>query len=297
MSLAVLDHHLGYLMELFAGNAVTMIVSLFGARLRMAPIGMMSFGGGASMRRSINEETNQIFDEGSVLGSDFNIHGHFDPMVRKMVTELWHVPLAETQGVVRADRSDRPSKRQVEEHELENHAVYRNWCPVCVEARAAGSRHRPRTQQEKDERGPTIHADFFYMSTEEDSVPFLALKSGVSGRLHAVALQSKSPDDYVLKAFARFVEETGHKRVVFMSDNEPALVKLKTMVDEHLKNVEVVHKTCPVGDHAANGSIEVAVREIKRQMRSLRLSLERKWAASSTMTMCFCLGWPLLRLR
>ena len=227
-------------------------------------------------RRGINEETNQIFDEPSVLGSDFNIHGHFDPMVRKMITELWHVPLAEAQGVVRADRSDRPSKRQIEEHELENHAVYRNWCPVCVEARAAGSRHRPRTQQEKDERGPTIHADFFYMSTEEDSVPFLALKSGVSGRLHAVALQSKSPDDYVLKAFARFVEETGHKRVVFMSDNEPALVKLTTMVDEHLKNVEVVHKTCPVGDHAANGSIEVAVREIKRQMRSLRLSLERK---------------------
>ena len=35
-------------------------------------------------RRSINEETNQIFDEGSVLGSDFNIHGHFDPMVLKL---------------------------------------------------------------------------------------------------------------------------------------------------------------------------------------------------------------------
>lgn len=227
-------------------------------------------------RRSIDMETNQIVHEGSVLSPEFNIHAHFEPMVRKMVTELWYVPLAEAQGAVRADRSDRPSKRQMEEHELENHSVYRNWCPVCVEARSTGTRHRPRTQQEKEERGPTIYADFFYMSTDEDSAPFLALKSGVSGRLQAVALQSKSPDDYVLKAVVRFVEETGHKRVVFMSDNEPALVKLKNLADERLKNVEVIHKSCPVGDHASNGSIEVAVRELKRQMRSLRLSLERK---------------------
>ena len=228
-------------------------------------------------RRSIDEETDEVLREESTLAPEFNPHAHFEPWCKKMVTELWFVPPPiDSRGVVKADRADRPSRRQIEEHALENHAVYRSWCPACVEGRATGSKHRARTEAEKEERGPTIHADFFYMSTEEDSAPFLALKSGMSGRLQAIALESKTSNEYVQKAIARFVEETGHKRVVFMSDTEPALVKLKQDAAVKLRNVEVVHRTAPVGDHRANGNAEVAVREIKRQMRSIRISLEQK---------------------
>lgn len=228
-------------------------------------------------RRSIDEETDEVLREESTLSPEFNPHAHFEPWCKRMVTELWFVPPPiDSRGVVKSDKADRPSRRQIEEHALENHAVYRSWCPACVEGRATGSKHRARTEAEKEERGPTIHADFFYMSTEEDSAPFLALKSGMSGRLQAIALESKTSNEYVQKAIARFVEETGHKRVVFMSDNEPALVKLKQDAAAKLRNVEVVHRTAPVGDHRANGNAEVAVREIKRQMRSIRISLEQK---------------------
>ena len=85
------------------------------------------------------------------------------------------------------------------------------------------------------------------------------------------ALESKVSNEYVQKAIVRFVEETGHKRVVFMSDNEPALVKLKEDAAARLRNVEVVQRTAPVGDHRANGNAEVAVREIKRQVRCIRI--------------------------
>ena len=57
-----------------------------------------------------------------------------------------------------------------------------------------------------------------------------------------------------------------------MSGNERALLRLKENVAQMLKSVEVVHRTCPVGDHAANGSIEVAVLELKRKMRCFRLA-------------------------
>ena len=228
-------------------------------------------------RRTIDEETDEVLVEESVLSPEFVQHAHFEPWCRKMLTELWFVPPAiDSQGVLKSDKADRPSKRQIEEHALENHATYRSWCPICVEAKSTGSKHRARTLEQKEERGPTIHADFFYMSTDENSAPFLALKSGVSGRLHAVALETKSPNDYAVKAFARFVEETGHKRVVFMSDSEPALVKLKVQTAEYLKNVEVIQRTSPVGDHKSNGNAEVAVRELKKQMRAIRIALEQK---------------------
>ena len=38
--------------------------------------------------------------------------------------------------------------------------------------------------------------------------------------------------------------------------------------------VEAKPRECPVGDHQANGSIEVGVRELKRQMRAIRYQLE-----------------------
>ena len=35
-------------------------------------------------------------------------------------------------------------------------------------------------------------------------------------------------------------------------------------------------EACPVGDHQSHGSIEVSVGELKRQMRAIRMQLERR---------------------
>ena len=126
-------------------------------------------------------------------------------------------------------------------------------------------------QHEKEEVEPTCHIDFFFM----ESAPFLVMKMTPSGRLGAVALPDKSNTLYVQQALKRFVEESGHKRIVMMSDNEPAILAIKDSVAQLLK-CEVVPRSCPVGDHQSNGHAEVGVREVKRQMRALRLALEKK---------------------
>eukprot|EP00972_Heterocapsa_arctica_P039798 5864964-Heterocapsa_arctica.AAC.1 len=41
-----------------------------------------------------------------------------------------------------------------------------------------------------------------------------------------------------------------------------------------LPSIEVVLRESPVGDHQANGDAELAVREVKRQVRTLRFVLE-----------------------
>ena len=39
-------------------------------------------------------------------------------------------------------------------------------------------------------------------------------------------VQEKGENWYVIKVLAGYIEETGHKRVVFKSDQEPAIIKL-----------------------------------------------------------------------
>ena len=60
------------------------------------------------------------------------------------------------------------------------------------------------------------------------------------------------------------------------SDDEHAMVALKEAAARACEGVEHTSQACPKGDHAANGQIENTVRELKRQMRALRLNLEKK---------------------
>ena len=75
-----------------------------------------------------------------------------------------------------------PTQAEVEEHEDENHAVYRDWREVCVASKGHGkfTLHRRRKDEEKameeEKEGPLIFSDYFFMSDEEKSCPMLALK-------------------------------------------------------------------------------------------------------------------------
>ena len=230
-------------------------------------------------RRITYDECGQaIFDDAVHESMSFDeIHKKFEPMQRVLETHLWYFPMPIEGALLRRPaRVDKPTQSQVIEHEAQNHAVYRSWCEICVRARSTGTQHRKRSEEEKREDGPCVHSDFFFMQ----SAPFLALKSTPSGRLQAVALPDKSNSEYVQKAMVRFIRESGHKRLMHKSDNEPALLAIKASATARMPEVEVVDKSSPVGDHQANGAIEVAVRELKRQTRALRMSLEHKLGRS-----------------
>ena len=57
----------------------------------------------------------------------------------------------------------------------------------------------------------------------------------------------------------------GWKRLMLVSDNEAPLLALLRLVTANLPGIEVIPRTCPVGDSAANGLAEAAVRELKRR--------------------------------
>lgn len=175
-----------------------------------------------------------------------------------------------------AGRSPTPAQR--EQHELENHAVYRDWCSICVGSRGLGTPHRRKKKEQKKEEqeGPRIYSDFYFMSTEEESMPMLAVKFSRSGRLGATAVERKGVTEFGVKYFGSFIKQTAVRRFINHSDNEPAMVALKDAAARSLPGVEAVPRNSPVGDHQANGSIESGVREIKRQMRAVRMALERR---------------------
>ena len=70
------------------------------------------------------------------------------------------------------------------------------------------------------------------------------------------------------------INETGYRRIILKSDGEPAILALKQDVKLKAKDIEIILKEAPTGDHSANGSVEVAVRDTKRQVRALLSELE-----------------------
>lgn len=230
-------------------------------------------------RRSINMDEKKVVRDEAISSSTTQefLHAKID-FVRSMVTELWHMPEEiedEVKAVRTSARVDEPTRKQREQRELENHAMYRSWCAVCAAARSTGTQRKSTLKEDKEDEGPKIFSDFYFMSTDADSAPFLAMKSSKSGRLGATALPSKATEEFAVQFASRFMAETGHRRFLNCSDNEPAIVSFKEAAAQRLTSVEAVARSSPVGDHQANGSIEVAVRELKRQ-RALRYGREAK---------------------
>ena len=105
-------------------------------------------------------------------------------------------------------------------------------------------------------------------------MPHLAFKFSRPGRLAATALPAKGATEFGVKWFARQIQSTGVRSFINHSDGENALKVLKEAAARMVPGVEAKPREVPVGDHQANGSIEVGVRELKRQMRAIRYQLE-----------------------
>ena len=140
-------------------------------------------------RSTYNQDTGELVHEEAIVPGTLQEHLHrLIDKTDRMETHLWYIPdPIEVGNVVALKKMVQPSKSQIREHELQNHAVFRDWCKVCIEARATGSKHKKKTPEQRAEQGASIHSDFFFM----EQATFLAIKSCPSGRLHAVALPSK----------------------------------------------------------------------------------------------------------
>ena len=97
-----------------------------------------------------------------------------------------------------------------------------------------------------------------------------------SGRIGATATQSKEVADIGVKFCARFIDKTGVQRFINFRNNEPATLALKGAATKPLAFLVLIPEFCPVVDRGAEGSIEMSVRQLKKQMRAVQLTLEKK---------------------
>eukprot|EP00434_Breviolum_minutum_P042976 symbB.v1.2.038276.t1/scaffold5896.1/size48089/1 len=173
-----------------------------------------------------------------------------------------------------------PTTAEVEEHEATGHVQYRTWCKHCVAGRGIGQQHRTREEELRAQDGlPVIASDYTFMSQSgaEDgrAKPILVVKDSRTSSVAATFVDAKGPTPYAVKYFTNFLKSLGYKRVVMQSDGEPSIVALKTAAAD-AAGVECVPRESAVGEHQANGLVENACKEIKRQVRVARSALEEK---------------------
>ena len=87
--------------------------------------------------------------------------------------------------------------------------------------------------------------------------------------------ERKGPTAYSISFRVGFFKDLGFRRIILKCDNEPSTNALQDAVSQACAGVEVIPQGPPEGDHMANGRVEMAVREVKRQCRTLRISAER----------------------
>ena len=169
-----------------------------------------------------------------------------------------------------------PTCREKQEHEDSGHAVYRSWCAACVEGRGVGGQHRIKQLEEERERTPIVAFDYDFLTQENaDTFPILICRDSRYGRTGAKCCERKGPIEYFISFLVGFIKDLGFRRIIFKCDNEPNTKALQDAVIHSCVGVEVIPRGPLEGDHMANGRLEMAVREVKRQYRALRISAEQ----------------------
>ena len=139
-----------------------------------------------------------------------------------------------------------PSSRQIAEHELTGHAVYRSWCRHCVASKGRAHAHSSREEGEL----PEIGIDYgFFGRDKEDVLPILCVRcrNSSTGCVGATVVDRKGASDYANSYLTAFIKSVGFKRILVRSHNERSLLSLLERVTSNLTGVELVLMTSPEG--------------------------------------------------
>ena len=167
-----------------------------------------------------------------------------------------------------------PTKLEDEHHVASGHAQHRTWCDACMRARGIAGRHERRKPGREDEH-PPVAIDSVYLKLDgtedndddendevaQDKLPILIAKDVRTGTYAATCLREKRVSEYA----------TSWLVLTLRSDGEPSIVALKTATLLASPFVDFVLRECPVVEHPTNGVAESAMREVKRQTRTLKL--------------------------
>ena len=130
----------------------------------------------------------------------------------------------------------------MEEHAT-THWPFREWCDHCIIGKAKSSRHYRRKQESEV---PITAVDYMWMIDGDDprdedlrGMPILVAADECTDWICAWVFPEKGETWYAIRALAGYIEDTGHKRVIMKSDQEPAIIKLKAAVMREIERGSV----------------------------------------------------------
>ena len=184
-----------------------------------------------------------------------------------------------------------PTQKQMDDHRID-HLPFRSWCPECVAGRATGEQHIARKEEKQIS---TFSMDYLYLTKsrivereallagEEVELKVLVAKDSKSKTIFAHAVDAKGSDDegYGITRIVEDIAWLGHTKLILKSDNEPAILKLlkdalKTARVEIQELEQIQDEQAVKYDSKTNGDAENAVKQVTKQMRTLKLCLEKR---------------------
>jgi len=178
------------------------------------------------------------------------------------------------------------------------HCPYRDWCPVCVKAKAPDPRHS--TTSREEHQLPLIEVDYATASGKttdpEHKIPIISASESLHGGTFCSMIRKKGAgDEYVIQAFLNWIESLGGAKFEFKCDQEPALVELRDVVTKRAKiettdplkpdttvtlGTILVPYASPKGSKGALGHAERAHLSVGGQIRVLRLQFEQDYGVT-----------------
>ena len=103
-----------------------------------------------------------------------------------------------------------PSARQIAEHVLTGHAVYRSWCRHCVASKGRAHAHSSQEEGELPESG--IDHRFFGRDGEDVLlISCVKCRNSSTGSLRATVLDRNGASDYASSFLNAFIKSLGAK--------------------------------------------------------------------------------------
>ena len=187
-----------------------------------------------------------------------------------------------------------PTER--EKHFANGHLPYDCRCEICVQCKRPNLPHSK--AHESDRTIPLLVGDYGFVKdgADENNATILVLKLYPYKLDFACVVKSKGSDPLVVARLCRFIMECGLVHFAYRSDREPAIVSLiqdacamagrngvsiRAVADESPDpTVERAHIAVPEhshpGESQSNGLAERAIREVVDEIRTLKMSLERR---------------------
>ena len=121
----------------------------------------------------------------------------------------------------------------------------------------------------------TVAMDYVFLGQEDqdDLTPVLILKHSKSKAIFSHPVTCKGTMcEWVISRVVKDIESVGIRKVILKSDQEPAIIALKTAIIS-LREHETIPENSPVGESKANGMVENAIRQVFAQIRTLKDAL------------------------